>query len=100
MYVDSSKSHGKYTRSLLRENYREDGKVKHRTIANLSHCSTEEIDAIKLALKHKKDLTKLVSLSKDITLHQGSSVGAVCAIYDIARQSGWLGAMLLVIFWG
>ena len=88
MYVDSSKSHGKYTRSLLRENYREDGKVKHRTIANLSHCSVEEIDAIKLALKHKKDLTKLVSLSKDITLHQGSSVGAVCAIHDIARQLG------------
>jgi transposase len=88
MYVDSSKSHGKYTRSLLRENYREDGKVKHRTIANLSHCSVEEIDAIKLALKHKKDLTKLVSLSKDITLHQGSSVGAVCTIHDIARQLG------------
>ena len=88
MYVDSSKSHGKYTRSLLRENYREDGKVKHRTIANLSHCSVEEIDAIKLALKHKKDLTKLVSLSKDITIHQGRSVGAVCAIHDIARQLG------------
>ena len=88
MYVDSSKSHGKYTRSLLRENYREDGKVKHRTIANLSHCSVEEIDAIKLALKHKKDLSKLVSLSKDITLNQGNSVGAVCAIHDIARQLG------------
>ena len=88
MYVDSSKSHGKYTRSLLRENYREDGKVKHRTIANLSHCTVEEIDAIKLALKHKKDLSRLVSLSKDITLHQGSSVGAVCTIHDIARQLG------------
>jgi len=88
MYVDSSKSHGKYTRSLLRENYREEGKVKHRTIANLSHCSVEEIDAIKLALKHKKDLTKLVSLSKDITLHQGNSVGAVLLIHDIARQLG------------
>ena len=88
MYVDASKSHGKYTRFLLRENYREDGKVKHRTIANLSHCSVEEIDAIKLALKHKKNLAGLVSLSKDITLHQGCSVGAVCTIHDIARQLG------------
>ncbi|MBW1806116.1 MAG: IS1634 family transposase [Deltaproteobacteria bacterium] len=87
MYVDASKSHGKYTRFLLRENYREDGKVKHRTIANLSHCSVEEIDAIKLALKHKKNLEELVSLS-DITLHQGCSVGAVYLIYDIARQLG------------
>jgi len=88
MYVDASKSHGKYTRFLLRENYREDGKVKHRTIANLTHCSVEEIDAIKLALKHKKNLAELVSLSKDITLHQGCSVGAVCTIHDIARQLG------------
>ena len=88
MYVDTSKSHGKYTRSLLRENYREDGKVKHRTIANLSRCSVEEIDAIKLALRHKKKLTALVSLSKDISLHQGHSVGSVWAIYDIARQLG------------
>lgn len=88
MYVDSSKSHGKYTRFLLRDSYREDGKVKHRTIANLSHCSFEEIDAIKLALKHKKNLDGLVSLSEDITLHQGCSIGAVCAIHDIARQLG------------
>ena len=88
MHVDASKSHGKYTRFLLRENYREGGKVKHRTIANLSHCSIEEIDAIKLALKHKKDLSGLISLSKDITLHQGCSVGAVCAIHDVARQLG------------
>ncbi len=88
MYVDASKSHGKYTRFLLRENYREDGKVKHRTIANLSHCSVEEIDAIKLALKHKKNLAELVSLSDDISLHQGLSIGAVWLVYDIARQIG------------
>jgi len=43
MYVDVSKSQGKYTRYLLRESYRENGKVKHRTIANLSLCSEEEI---------------------------------------------------------
>ena len=88
MYVDASKSHGKYTRFLLRENYREDGKVKHRTIANLSHCSVEEIDAIKLALKHKKKLAELVSISDATSLHQGPSVGAVCLINDIARQIG------------
>ncbi len=88
MYVDASKSHGKYTRFLLRENYREDGKVKHRTIANLSHCSVEEIDAIKLALKHKKNLAELVSISDATSLHQGPSVGAVCLINDIARQIG------------
>jgi len=52
MYVDSCKS-GKYTRHLLRESFRLNGKVLHRTIANLSHCSEAEIKAIKLAFKHK-----------------------------------------------
>ena len=34
-----------YTRHLLRESFREDGKVRHRTLANLSHASSEEIQA-------------------------------------------------------
>jgi len=77
MYVDISKSQGKYTRYLLRESYRDKGKVKHRTVANISQCSEEEIEAIRLALKHKKDLAALASLDKDISLRQGLSVGAV-----------------------
>ena len=61
MYVDRStvrsKSGKSYTRYLLRESYRENGKVKHRTIANLSKCKPQEIEAIRLALRHKADLT-------------------------------------------
>jgi hypothetical protein len=63
MYVDVStvRAPGKsYARSLLRENYREDGKVKHRTVANLSQCSAEEIQAIRLALKHKAQVGQLI----------------------------------------
>ena len=88
MYVDVSKSQGKYTRYLLRESYRDKGKVKHRTIANISQCSEEEIEAIRLALKHKKDLAALASLDKDISLRQGLSVGAVWLVYNMARQLG------------
>ncbi|MDY6861466.1 MAG: hypothetical protein SV062_00585, partial [Thermodesulfobacteriota bacterium] len=40
---------------LLRESYREDGKVKNRTIANLTNCKANEIEAIRLALKLKLD---------------------------------------------
>ena len=46
MYVDICKykrGNKTYKRVLLREGYREGGKVKHRTLANLSHCSDEEI---------------------------------------------------------
>ncbi|MCP4108101.1 MAG: IS1634 family transposase [Desulfobacteraceae bacterium] len=93
MYIDTSTSQGKYTRHLLRESYREDGKVKHRTIANLSSCSDDEIKSIRLALKHKKDLTQLKSVSKDISLRQGLSVGAVWLIYDMAKQIGIVNAL-------
>jgi hypothetical protein len=44
MYVDISslRRNGKtYTRYLLRECYREAGKVKHRTIANLTQVRQE-----------------------------------------------------------
>jgi len=88
MYVDSTTSQGKYTRHLLRESFREDGKVKHRTIANLSPCSPEEIEAIRLALKHKKHLAALVSIPEVVSYQQGLSVGAVWLVYDLARQLG------------
>jgi hypothetical protein len=87
MYVDECHS-GKYVRYLLRDSYRQDGKVKHRTIANLSSCSSAEIQAIQLALRHKNDLATLVSLRDHVTLHQGLSFGAVWTVYDLARQLG------------
>jgi hypothetical protein len=81
MYVDVAyikKKNGKnYKRSLLRESYRENGKVRHKTIANLSRCSEQEIQAIKLALKHKGDLSKLGSLKGRVKSKQGRSVGAI-----------------------
>jgi len=93
MYVDVSTSQGKYRRYLLRESYRENGKVKHRTIANLSRCSKEEIEAIRLALKHKHDLNELVAVTEAVSLQQGLSMGAVWLVYDIARQVGIKEAM-------
>jgi len=81
MYVDECKTmrDGKtYTRVLIRESYRENGKVKHKTIANISSCSSEEIQAIKLALKHKGNLSDLSTSSVEVFLKQGLSVGAVC----------------------
>jgi len=47
-----------YRRVLLRNSYRKDGKVHHDTIANLSKCDNEEIEAIKFALANKRNLAK------------------------------------------
>ena len=91
MHVDSSSTtvNGKtYRRHLLRESYREAGKVKHRTVANLSQCSPEEIEAIRLALRHKGELEAMVAGRPALKLRQGLSVGAVWTVYDVARRLG------------
>lgn len=77
-----------YNSILLRESYREDGKVKKRTIANLSNCTPDEISAITLALKHKGDLSQLINIRDDIELHEGLSIGALWVVYQVARRLG------------
>ena len=93
MHVSENKSTCKkskkiYQSVLLRESYREGGKVKKRTIANLSHCKPEEIAAIKLALKYKDNLSEVGSLKESVELQEGLSVGAIWTVYQIARKLG------------
>ena len=90
MYLDTStiKKNGKsYTRHLLRTSFRENGKVKHKTIANLSNCSDDEIGAIKLALKHKNDLSSIEN-TNDIRTVLGKRFGAVWLISLLAKRLG------------
>ena len=49
--------------------------MKHRTIANLSHCKAEEVEAIRQALRHKADLARIVSAAGEggLELVQGPS---------------------------
>jgi hypothetical protein len=72
---------------LLREGYRQNGKVRHRTLANLSHCSDEEIEAMRIALKMKKELPKLYQLVQGKATN-GKHIGAVSALYQIADRLG------------
>ena len=91
MYVDTShitRGGKTYTRHLLRESYRANGKVLHRTIANVSHCSAAEIEALRLALRHKEDLEHLGTIQDVVTLKQGLSFGAVWTVYHVARRLG------------
>jgi hypothetical protein len=88
MYLDTAtiKQNGKiYKRHLLRSSYRENGKVKHKTIANLSGCSQEEIEAIRLALKHKDDLRAVASIA-EVQIAQGKRIGAAWCVYQLAKQ--------------
>jgi hypothetical protein len=91
MYIDTShitRGGKTYTRHLLRESYRANGKVLHRTIANVSQCSEAEIEAMRLALRHKEALEQLGTIQDAITLQQGPSFGAVWTVYHVARRLG------------
>ena len=91
MYIDTShitRGGKTYTRHLLRESYRANGKVLHRTIANVSHCSAAEIEAMRLALRHKEALEHLGTIQDAVALKQGLSFGAVWTVYHVARRLG------------
>ena len=91
MYVDTAtiKQGNKiYKRHLLRESYRdENGKVKHKTILNLSGCSEAEVNALKLAFKHKDKLASLLSLD-DIETTTGKRIAAAWVLNVIAERIG------------
>ena len=96
MFIDDATftRNGKtYRRVLLRNSYRLNGQVRHDTLANLSHCSDDEIRAIKLALKHKGQLSQLGNLHAEISTQQGLAVGAVWVLHQLAQQLGLVKAL-------
>jgi len=90
MYLDVCKykrGDKEYQRVLLREGYRENGKVKKRTIASLSGCNDAQIKAIKFALDNIDVINsnQMIDLSK---AENWKSVGAVAALYQAAASCG------------
>ena len=91
MHIDTATStrNGKtYTRHLLRQTFREDGKVRHRTLLNLKACSEEEIAAMKLALQHKRTLSTLTAAALGVEIQQGLSVGALLILQHVSKSIG------------
>ena len=87
MYIDIAKS-GKYRRVLLRESYREDGKVKKRTVANISSCEDKDIAILQLALRNADKLPEIIGNNTEKDMSHGKSVGAVFVAAEIARRTG------------
>lgn len=74
-------------RVLLRTSYREGGKVKKHTVANITDASEEEIEAIKIALAHKKDLGQLEKIANS-TFDAGKIVGPVWVLKQAMDRLG------------
>jgi len=69
---------------LLRESYREGGKVKTRTLANLTHLPRERIDAVKAALKG----TRLAPISEAFQIERSLPHGHANAVLGTLRKLG------------
>ena len=95
MFVDDctyKRGNKKYRRVLLRNTYREKGKIKHDTLGNLSPCSENEIEAIKIALRNKDNLVYLEQLI-DGEQTSGKYVGGVSVLYQVANRLGIVKAL-------
>jgi len=70
---------------LLRESFREDGKVKNHTLANLSHWPEEKIDALSRVLK---GLPPKFSLEDTFEITRSLPHGHVAAVLGTLRNLG------------
>jgi hypothetical protein len=71
-----------YTATLLRRSYRQDGKVKKETLANLSHLPAEAIDAIRRVLAGET----LMSVDDAFVIERSLPAGHVNAAVAMARR--------------
>jgi hypothetical protein len=69
---------------LLREGYREDGKVKSRTLANLSHWPLAKIERLRRVLRDEV----LGGTAEGLTMLRSLPHGHVAAVLGIARKIG------------
>ena len=88
MYLDITKT-GKYRRALLRVSYRVNGKVQKDTLANVSNCNTEDLEAIKFGIQYYKKYKAgtLTDLNYEDIKH-GKSAGAVFVLSELANRIG------------
>jgi transposase len=73
-----------YTATLLRRSYRQDGKVKKETLANLSHLPADAIDAIRRVLAGET----LINARDAFEIERSLPAGHVSAAMVMARRLG------------
>ena len=91
MYIDDEtyqRDGTTYRRVLLRHGKRiSPQKTKLYTIANISGCKDEEIEALKIALNNKEKIPYLYNLSKG-NAYSGKIYGVVACLYQVSQQLG------------
>src|SRR5215471_15563829 len=92
MHVETSRSHQVrkdgtervYQRHLLRRSYRDGGKVRKETLANLSHLPDDAIEALRLVLAGRA----VIDAEASVEVTRSLPHGHVAAIAAVARKLG------------
>ena len=82
--VPSRQRSGEYSSVLVRQTYREGGKVKHRTLANLSKLPTAAVDAVRAILRGEQ----IGPLAESFEILRALPHGDVLAVLGELRQLG------------
>ena len=83
-YVDKQGRRQDYSSAYLRRTYRDGGKVKNETVANLSALPDHVIDLIDAGLKGQQ----LVPAGEAVTITRSLPHGHVAAVHAMAAQAG------------
>jgi hypothetical protein len=83
-YVDQAGKERVYDSFLLRRSYRQDGKVKHATVANVSELSNEQLDVLRRTLRGER----LVPASAGGQVLRSLPHGDVAAVMVQAKALG------------
>jgi hypothetical protein len=83
-YVDKQGRRKDYSSAYLRRTYRDGGKVKNETVANLSALPDHVIDLIDAGLKGQQ----LVPAAAAVTITRSLPHGHVAAVHAMARELG------------
>ena len=92
MYIESVPNRDSPPAVLLRESWREDGRVRKRTLANLSCLSADVIEGLKVLLRGG---VAVASASELFTVERSLPHGHVAAVLGSARGCGasvWFGS--------
>jgi hypothetical protein len=93
MHVETSRSHQVlkdgtervYERHLLRRSYRDGGKVRKETLANLSHLPDDAIGAVRLVLAGRT----VIDAGAAVEVTRSLPHGHVAAVHQMARHLGF-----------
>ncbi len=94
MYIESVPNRKSPPAVLLRESFREHGKIRKRTLANLSHWPSQRVEHFRLLLRGGVAVSTTAEV---LTIERSLPHGHVAAVLGTLRAfgSGWFDAALL-----